>query len=252
MKRITTFLLFILAGIILFSCHTSNDISGLYLNAPKGWASYSQLDLRKDSTFDMRFMNQGFIPSYHSTGKWHFDEKNKDVSLASYIKRAPTFPITVEESIAKAKGTTFVFRNRLKALGFFCTEEAEGGKDKWILNANGIDYEITSDTLTISQENISLFCIEGFWNKSRRDLDPDRIHKKSKVYYVEKTGSNMFMIDFPDCWDGYPFAYVSIYSSVRFHLTGKKLILRNNPKTMVYEKIKDEKLANEYRKEFCP
>ncbi|MEI3531467.1 MAG: hypothetical protein V8Q65_04280 [Bacteroidaceae bacterium] len=197
-------------------------------------------------------MNQGFIPSYHSTGKWHFDEKNKDVSLASYIKRAPTFPITVEESIAKAKGTTFVFRNRLKALGFFCTEEAEGGKDKWILNANGIDYEITSDTLTISQENISLFCIEGFWNKSRRDLDPDRIHKKSKVYYVEKTGSNMFMIDFPDCWDGYPFAYVSIYSSVRFHLTGKKLILRNNPKTMVYEKIKDEKLANEYRKEFCP
>lgn len=109
MKRITTFLLFILAGIILFSCHTSNDISGLYLNAPKGWASYSQLDLRKDSTFDMRFMNQGFIPSYHSTGKWHFDEKNKDVSLASYIKRAPTFPITVEESIAKAKGTTFVF-----------------------------------------------------------------------------------------------------------------------------------------------
>ena len=239
MKRITTFLLFILAGIILFSCHTSNDISGLYLNAPKGWASYSQLDLRKDSTFDMRFMNQGFIPSYHSTGKWHFDEKNKDISLASYIKRAPTFPITVEESIAKAKGTTFVFRNRLKALGFFCTEEAEGGKDKWILNANGIDYEITSDTLTISQENISLFCIEGFWNKSRRDLDPDRIHKKSKVYYVEKTGSNMFMIDFPDCWDGYPFAYVSIYSSVRFHLTGKKLILRNNPKTMVYEKIKE-------------
>ena len=60
------------------------------------------------------------------------------------------------------------------------------------------------------------------------------------------------MIDFPDCWDVYPFAYVSIYSSVRFHLTGKKLILRNNPKTMVYEKIKDEKLANEYRKEFCP
>ena len=97
MKRITTFLLFILAGIILFSCHTSNDISGLYLNAPKGWASYSQLDLRKDSTFDMRFMNQGFIPSYHSTGKWHFDEKNKDVSLARYIKRAPTFPITFEE-----------------------------------------------------------------------------------------------------------------------------------------------------------